>query len=108
MKKEYPAKKEYYGSRDFYHMIKIAMKQLLAKVLSEQNNEIDEHVKESIGINSIERNFAGLELGNTSSLKLINKILKKNIINFIKKSSFKNIYNFTILFQNMIMPLYQR
>ena len=85
MKKEYPAKKEYYGSRDFYHMIKIAMKQLLAKVLSEQNNEIDEHVKESIGINSIERNFAGLELGNTSSLKFMKQNFKEKYYQFHKE-----------------------
>ena len=89
MKKEYPAKKEYYGSRDFYHMIKIAMKQLLAKVLSEQNNEIDEHVKESIGINSIERNFAGLELGNTSSLKLMKQNFKEKYYQFHKEKFLK-------------------
>ena len=91
MKKEYPSKKEYHGSRDFYHLIKIAMKQLLARALSEKNEEIDAHVKESIGINSIERNFAGLELGNTSSLKIMKEFFKEKYPNCDTESNYNVI-----------------
>ena len=82
LKKDYSAKQEYHGSRDFYHLIKIAMKQLLSKTLSEQDNQIDEHVKESIGINSIERNFSGLEFDDgKSSLKIIKTLFKEKYPN---------------------------
>ena len=82
LKKNYSDKQEYHGSRDFYHLIKIAMRQLLSKTLSEQDNQIDEHVKESIGINSIERNFSGLEFDdNNSSLKIIKTLFKEKYPN---------------------------
>ena len=91
LKTNYPDKKEYHGSRDFYHLIKIAMRQLLEKVLSE-NNEIDDHIKEGIGINSIERNFAGLEFDNKiSSLKIIKTIFKEKYPNCDTESNYNVI-----------------
>ena len=78
---EYKKKEDFHGSRDFYHLIKNAMKLLLERAENEQNKEIDEHVKEVIGINSLERNFGGLEINNESSLEIIKKIFKKKYEN---------------------------
>ena len=86
--KDYPSKQDYHGSRDFYHYIKISMRQLLSKK-SETEEDIDLHMKEIIGVNSIERNFAGLEfdnsdnnnIGNKTSLKVIKNIFKEKYPN---------------------------
>ena len=92
LKKNYPRKQEYHGSRDFYHLVKIVMRQLMTKIITEQNSEIDNHIKESLGINSIERNFAGLEFdNNNSSLKIIKTIFKEKYPTCDTESNYKVI-----------------
>ena len=75
-------KEDFHGSRDFYHLIKNAMRSLLKKAKEEQDTNIDEHVKERIGIDSLERNLGGLEFDNgISSLEIVKKIFKKKYEN---------------------------
>ena len=69
---EYQKVEDFHGSRDFYHLIKNAMRALLKRAKEEQNLDIDEHIKERIGIESLERNFGGLEFDNgKTSLEII-------------------------------------
>ena len=80
--KKYTKKEEFHGTRDFYHLIKNAMRKLLQIAEKEQNMDIDEHVKESIGIESLERNFGGLEFEDgLSSLEIVKQILQKKYVN---------------------------
>ena len=82
---KYTKKEDFHGSRDFYHLIKSAMRSLLKKASDEQNMDIDEHIKETIGINSLERNFGGLEFeddkNGISSLEIVKKIFQRTYIN---------------------------
>ena len=75
--KEYTIKEEFHGSRDFYHLIKNAAREIIKKS-NEQKNEIDEQSKKMIGINCLERNFGGLEFdkGKKTSLEIIKEIYK--------------------------------
>jgi hypothetical protein len=84
---------DFHGTRDFYHLIRNAARKVNEKLrekeneqLKEKDNEniiekedaIDEQVKKMIGLNSIERNFGGLELDNkTTSLEMIKAIYKQ-------------------------------
>ena len=73
---------DFHGSRDFYHLIKNSTKSLLNKVKNTKNIEIDEQVKQTTGIDSLERNFGGLELKNgDTSLELIKKEFKRKFEN---------------------------
>ena len=64
----------------------------MTKIITEQNSEIDNHIKESLGINSIERNFAGLEFdNNNSSLKIIKTIFKEKYPTCDTESNYKVI-----------------
>ena len=88
LSKKYTKKEEFHGTRDFYHLIKNAMRKLLEKAEQEQNMDIDEHVKESIGIESLERNLGGLEFedptnkeNGLSSLEIVKKIFQKKYVN---------------------------
>jgi len=58
------------------------MRKLLKKAEEEQNMDIDEHVKETIGIESLERNFGGLEFENgITSLEIVKSIFRKKYVN---------------------------
>ena len=86
LRTNYTIKEDFHGSRDFYHLIKTAMRQLLQKKEEDNDLLIDENVLQEIGIKSIERNFAGLEFnagqeGSTTSLELIKKCFKKRFVN---------------------------
>ena len=85
LKEKYTKKEDFHGSRDFYHLIKNAMRALLKKASDEQNMDIDEHIKETIGIESLERNFGGLEFedgkNGISSLEIVKKIFQKKYVN---------------------------
>ena len=79
---------DFHGSRDFYHLIKNSMKSLLIKAKKERNTQLDEQVKQTTGIDSLERNFGGLEFNqDMTSLMLIKKEFKKKYekINIQKK-----------------------
>ena len=86
LKTKYTINEDFHGSRDFYHLIKTAMRILLKKISEDYDLIIDENVKQEIGIISIERNFAGLEI-KTSSQKSISSL---EIIKGIFKKYFKN------------------
>ena len=80
--KNYTKKEDFHGSRDFYHLIKSSMRALLKKAEDEKEMEIDEHIKETIGIDSLERNFGGLEFENgKSSLEIVKSIFKEKYVN---------------------------
>ena len=79
------------------------MRQLLAKKEEDLGLNIDENVKQEIGINSIERNFAGLEFedgkeGTITSLQIFKQLFKKRYVNCderkeynVLKTIFENI-----------------
>ena len=57
-------------------------RKLLKKAEEDQEMNIDDHVKETIGIESLERNFGGLEFDNgISSLEILKKIFQKTYVN---------------------------
>ena len=74
LNKHYTKKEDFHGSRDFYHLIKNAMKSLL-----KYDCQIDENITENIAIESIERNFGGLEIKekSISSLEIIKGCMKE-------------------------------
>ena len=100
---QYTIKEDFHGSRDFYHLIKTSMRQLLRKKEEDLDFNIDENVKQEIGINSIERNFAGLEFedgkeGSITSLQIFKQLFKKRYVNCderkeynVLKTIFENI-----------------
>ena len=85
LEQEYTEQKEFHGLRDFYHLIKTAMKLLLKKKEEDIGLDIDENIKKELGIISIERNFSSLELKNNidkiNSLELFKKLFKKRYPN---------------------------
>ena len=93
LKLKYSLSYDFHGARDFYYLIRIA-----AKLLKNNNNNIS---PENIAMESIERNFGGLELDledNTkwSSTKKFKQIFsghqKNNIQNIDKYDVFSCIY----------------
>ena len=84
LKSKYLLLNDFHGSRDFYYMIKMA-----AKLLKNKKESL-----ENIAMESIERNFGGLELdkedenGEWSSTKKLKQIFckhqKNNIVNIDK------------------------
>ena len=94
LKTEYTKKEDFHGSRDFYHLIKTAMRILLKKKTEDYDLIIDENVKQEIGIISLERNFAGLEIKTSaqksiSSLEIIKNIFKKYFKNCDTTKNYK-------------------
>ena len=87
LKINYIKNEEFHGSRDFYHLIKNSMKSLLIKARNTRNIEIDEQVKQTTGVDSLERNFGGLEFDKeNTSLIVIKKEFKKKYENiYIQK-----------------------
>ena len=70
LKAEHIKQEDFHGSRDFYNLIKISSKKIRALIDEKDIISNDEQIK--IAINSIERNFGGLEY----SLVEFKKILK--------------------------------
>ena len=85
--KNYTKFEDFHGSRDYYHLIKNSMKSLLIKAKNTRNIEIDEQVKQTSGLDSLERNFGGLEIDKeNTSLVMIKKEFKKKYENiFVQK-----------------------
>ena len=82
LKTKYIKNEDFHGSRDFYHLIKNSMKSLLIKAKNTRNIEIDEQVKQTTGVDSLERNFGGLEFEqDNTSLVVIKKEFKKKYEN---------------------------
>ena len=74
-KAEHPKQEDFHGSRDFYNLIKIAAKKIRSFLDEKDNISNDEQIK--IAINSIERNFGGLDYSLTQ-FKSIFKTLIPN------------------------------
>ncbi|OUM67355.1 hypothetical protein PIROE2DRAFT_58828 [Piromyces sp. E2] len=68
-------KKEFHGSRDFYHLIKTASKLFIKSDFTKEGYEIENILNESI-----ERNFGGLDF----SIKIFKKLFK-NYVPFINE-----------------------
>ena len=80
LKEKYTKKEDFHGSRDFYHLIKNAMRSLLKR--KKEGKDIDEYTKERIGIENLERNFGGLEFEDgIYSLEIIKSIFKRKYEN---------------------------
>ena len=76
-------KEDFHGNRDFYHLVKNAVRNILDK---EKHNLLNEQtllvILES-AIGSIERNFAGIQFGDQkTSLEIYKKIFQKIYPNF--------------------------
>ncbi len=65
-------KDEFHGNRDFYHLIKN-----FARNSVEGKKQIDKHIIDIMSVNSIERNFGGLQFNDINSTTSIGKF--KNI-----------------------------
>ena len=86
--------KDFHGNRDFYNLIKNAMRELI-KMKKSFKNKLDKHQKiilTRIGITSLERNFGGLR----DSCKKIKEIFKKEY-GFKFDDNFDIKRNFSIL-----------
>ena len=78
----------FHGNRDFYYLIKCAMRELIKE--RDNINELNkEKILTKIGLMSLTRNFGGLE----TSLKDIKKIFKDKYVNYNEDES----YNYNIL-----------
>ena len=82
-------KADFHGARDFYNLIKIASKNLSNKYPNGFYDKIEFNVKQNVGVNSIERNLAGLEFDTKpeTSLERVKVIFheKYNTINISKQ-----------------------
>ena len=81
---------DFHGARDFYNLIKVSSKILSNKYQNNTYNTIETNVKQNAGINSIERNLAGLKFNTkpeTTSLEKVKQIFQKKYetINISKK-----------------------
>ena len=82
-------KADFHGARDFYNLIKIAAKNLSNKYPNGTYDNIESNVKQNVGVNSIERNLAGLKFDTKpeTSLEKVKLIFQKkyNAINVSKQ-----------------------
>ena len=81
---------DFHGNRDFFHFIKYA-----SKNISKNINTITEKDLLLVGLKSIERNFAGLNLGKKDSVTIVKEIFKDickcNNLDIKEYDSIKNI-----------------
>ena len=70
-------KEDFHGNRDFYHLVKNASKNLANKYYT--SAIIDDYILCQIGIDSIERNFAGIEFDINKNEKISSLEIVKNI-----------------------------
>ena len=86
-------KADFHGARDFYNLIKTAAKFLSNKSTEGKYDEIDINIKQNAGVNSLERNLAGLKFDTqpeTTSLEKVKLIFQKEY-NTIKVSKQYNV-----------------
>ena len=88
LKKNYVLNYDFHGARDFYYLIKIAARTL--------KNNVEKKSLEKIGMESIERNFGGLELDKEGtelcpSTQKVKALFSKHQNNFVE-----NIYKYDI------------
>ena len=82
-------KEDFHGNRDFYHLVKNASKNLANKYYS--SIIIDDQILCQIGIDSIERNFAGIEFDINENERISSLEVFKNI--------YKEIYPNCLVFK---------
>ena len=74
-------KEDFHGNRDFYHLVKNASRNMIAK---EEKEELNEDSLVECGISSIERNFAGIQFDEgdkKTSLEIFKNIFKERYPN---------------------------
>ena len=67
-------KADFHGNRDFYHLVKNASRNILAK---EKNNQLNNETLVESAIDSIERNFSGIQFTDKASLEIFKTIFSK-------------------------------
>ena len=94
MQEKYPDKKDFHVLKDYYHLIKTAMKLILEKKEEDLDIIIDENVKQDIGLISIERNFGGLELFSDNNQTITSlEIIKNNFRKYFCNCNITKNYN---------------
>ena len=84
LKEQYSIKEDFHGLRDFYYLIKTAIRLIIEKKKNDLNFDIDDNFRQKVGIISIERNFAGFEFFNNNkissktSLEIFKTIFRKS------------------------------
>ena len=81
-------KEDFHGNRDFYHLIKNASRSMVN--LGER--DIDQNLLNRIGINSIERNFGGLQFKNSDNATSL-EIIKKDFNKMYPNSVYRGYYD---------------
>ena len=73
LKAEHPKQEDFHGSRDFYNLIKIAAKKVRSLMDEKDNVSKDDQI--NIAINSIERNFGGLDYSLTEFKSILKALI---------------------------------
>ena len=106
-------KADFHGNRDFFYFIKYVSKMISKNIYSINKSDLP-----LIGLKSIERNFAGLKLGQKDSIKIVKDIFKEvcksNNFEIKENNSIKNIKEniqeensrYLLLFSNMSESCY--
>ena len=87
-------KADFHGARDFYNLIKISAKILSNKYPEGPYDNIEENVKQNVGIKSLERNLAGLKFDTkpeTTSLEKVKLIFQKEYNSVIVSKKYEVI-----------------
>ena len=80
--------KDFHGNRDFYHLIKSAMKELIIR--KNELNKNENKILTEVGLMSLCRNFGGLEHSNTEIIKIFKQLFEHKFdesIEYSKKFS---------------------
>ena len=94
LQEKYPDKKDFHVLKDYYHLIKTAMKLILEKKEEDLDFIIDENFKRDIGLISIERNFGGLELFSDNNQTITSlEIIKNNFRKYFCNCNITKNYN---------------
>ena len=67
-------KEDFHGNRDFYHLVKNASRNIIAK---ERNNQLNDETLIESAIDSIERNFSGIQFSDKTSLEIFKDLFNK-------------------------------
>ena len=73
LKAEHPKQEDFHGSRDFYNLIKIAAKKI--RSLMDEKDNVSKDYQINIAINSIERNFGGLDYSFTEFKSILKTLI---------------------------------
>ena len=82
-------REDFHGNRDFYHFVKNVSKNILPGNI----NTINENELISIGLRSIERNFAGFVFNNKTSVEVVKKFFLEFYPNYENNQKYNSIEN---------------